>query len=143
MTGRKRRLDELGALQQAVMEVIWRDGEATVQAVREVLARRGGGGAGEAEGRRPAYTTVLSVLQKLEKLGWVDHRSEGRSYVYFAKRTREEEGSHSLWSFIDGVFRGDPKVLFQHLIDGDRLSDADFTALREMIDARREERGDD
>ena len=90
----RKRLDELGALQQAVMEVIWSEREGTVQQVLDALKTD----------RRPAYTTVLSVLQKLERAGWVTHRSEGRTYVYSAHKTREEEGRNSLWSFIDGVF---------------------------------------
>ena len=66
----RKRLDELGSLQLAVMEVLWKKGEGSVQSVREALARKK---------KSPAYTTILSVLQKLEKAGWVGHRAEGRS----------------------------------------------------------------
>ena len=123
-----RRLDELGSLQQAVMEALWSLGGATVEQVRALL------------GGNPAYTTVLSVLQKLEKAGWVGHRTQGRAYVYSAARTREQAGASALWKFVDGVFRGDPLLLFEHLIDGDRLDDGDLTALRKMIDGKRKER---
>ena len=125
----RKRLDELGSLQQVVMEVIWDRGEATVGDVRTALGDR-----------RPAYTTVLSVLQKLEKAGWLEHRAEGRAYVYRAKRSRRQEGSSALWQFVDGVFRGDPTLLFEHLIEGDRLDDTNLAALRKMIDAKRQER---
>ncbi len=130
--GRKR-LDELGSLQQAVMEVVWEKKEATVQEVRTAIKGR----------KRAAYTTVLSVLQKLEKAGWVRHRAEGRAYVYAPLRSREQEGSSALWRFIDGVFRGDPMLMFQHLMDGNRLDDEALAELRRMIDARRKERSDD
>jgi predicted transcriptional regulator len=126
----RKRLDELGTLQQAVMEVIWSKDEATVEEVRTALRGR----------RLPAYTTVLSVLQKLEKAGWLKHRNEGRAYVYSAKRSRRQEGSSALWKFIDGVFRGDPTSLFEHLIEGDRLDDNELEALRKMIDAKRKVR---
>ena len=129
--GRKR-LDELGSLQQAVMEVVWEKKEATVQEVRTAIKGR----------KRAAYTTVLSVLQKLEKAGWVRHRPEGRAYVYSPLRSREQEGSSALWRFIDGVFRGDPMLMFQHLMDGNRLDDEALGELRRMIDARRKERSD-
>ncbi len=127
----RKRLDELGSLQQAVMEIVW-EGEATVEQVRKALPGS----------RTPAYTTVLSVLQKLEKAGWVRHRADGRAYIYSPLRSRRQEGSSSLWRFIDGVFRGDPMQLFEHLIEGDRLDDEDLDALRKMIDARRRERSD-
>ena len=128
MTGRQ--LDELGRLQVAVMEALWSRGEATVLQVRETLPGR----------RRPAYTTVLSVLQKLEKAGWVRHRAEGRAYVYAAARSRPQASSNALWKFVDGVFRGDPTLLFEHLIGGDRLDDEDLARLRRMIDHKRKER---
>ena len=98
----RKSLDDLGALQKAVMEAVWDLGEATVQQVRD---RLGGG-------RPPAYTTVLSVMQKLERAGWLDHRAEGRSYVYRATRSREEEGASSLRAFTERVFGGDPLRLF-------------------------------
>ena len=125
-----RRLDELGSLQQAVMEVLWAQGEATVEQVRAALG-------GE---KQSAYTTVLSVLQKLEKASWVGHRAEGRTYVYAAARSREQAGVNALWKFVDGVFRGDPLLLFEHLIDGDRLDDGDLTAIRKMIDEKRQDK---
>ena len=130
MTPSPRRLDELGSLQQAVMAVLWSSGEGTVERVRASL-----GGS-----RNPAYTTILSVLQKLEKSGWVGHRSEGRAYVYSATRSREQARASALWKFVDGVFRGDPLRLFEHRIDGDRLDDAELGALRKMIDDKRKER---
>lgn len=129
----RKRLDELGSLQLAVMEVLWRNTEGTVQAVRDALK-------GD---KTPAYTTILSVLQKLEKAGWVEHRSEGRTYVYSARRSRAEEDASALRGFIDGVFSGNPALLFQHLIDDDRLSDDDLAALRSMIETKRQERSDD
>ncbi len=126
----RQRLDELGSLQQAVMEVIWADREATVEQVRTALPG----------GKQHAYTTVLSVLQKLEKSGWVIHRSQGRAYVYSAARSREQAGSNALWKFVDGVFRGDPLLLFEHLIEGNRIDDENLAVLRKMIDERRKER---
>ncbi len=125
-----RRLDELGSLQQAVMAILWSSGEGTVERVRASLVGP----------KNPAYTTVLSVLQKLEKSGWVGHRTEGRAYVYSATRSREQAGASALWTFVDGVFRGDALLMFEHLIDGDRLDDAELTALRKMIDDKRKER---
>jgi BlaI family transcriptional regulator, penicillinase repressor len=123
-------IDRLGTLQRAVMEVVWERGEATVQEVRALAKRR----------PLPAYTTVLSVMQKLEKAGWLSHRSEGRSYVYLPVRTREEAGSSSLRSFIERVFRGDRLLLFQHLLKEEDLSEEDLKALKTMIDRRRKDK---
>ena len=122
-------LDDLGDLQKVVMEAAWDLGEATVQQVRDAI-----GGA-----RPPAYTTVLSVMQKLEKAGWLTHRSEGRSYLYRPSRSREEAGATSLRGFIDRVFRGDRLLLFQRLLEDEGISEEDLKALGKMIERKRKD----
>ena len=123
----RKSIDALGALQTAVMETLWELGEATVGQVRERLKRD----------PEPAYTTILSVMQKLEKTGWLTHRAEGRTYVYRPTRSRNEAGSSTLRTFIDRVFRGDRLLLFQHLLEDKELSAEDLSALKKMIDQKR------
>jgi predicted transcriptional regulator len=124
----RRSLDDLGDLQKTVMEIVWTLGEASVNQVKTKLARR-----------KLAYTTVLSVMQKLDKAGWLTHREEGRAYVYRPVVTRAEAGRSSLRHFIDRVCGGDPIAMFQHLLDDQELSAEDLTELRKMIDKRRKE----
>ena len=128
----RRSLDDLGDLQKTVMEIVWTLGEASVNQVKTKLARR-----------KLAYTTVLSVMQKLDKAGWLTHREEGRAYVYRPVVTRAEAGRSSLRQFIDRVCGGDPIAMFQHLLDDQELSAADLAELRKMIDKRRKELDDD
>jgi predicted transcriptional regulator len=127
----RKSIDAFGALQTAVMETLWELGEATVGQVRERLKRD----------PEPAYTTILSVMQKLEKTGWLTHRAEGRTYVYRPTRSRNEAGATTLRSFIDRVFRGDPLLLFQHLLDDEELTEQDFSALKRMIEQKRRKEG--
>ena len=123
-------LDDLGELQRAVIEVVWERGEASVHQVREKLNRK----------RKLAYTTVLTAMQKLEKAGWLRHRSEGKVYIYAPTRTREEAGARSVRKFLDRIFDGDALLMFQHLMRQDKLSDAELRDLRKMIDDKRKER---
>ncbi len=124
----RRSLDDLGDLQKTVMEIVWTLGEASVNQVKTKLVRR-----------KLAYTTVLSVMQKLDKAGWLTHREEGRAYVYRPVVTRAEAGRSSLRQFIDRVCGGDPIAMFQHLLDDQELSADDLAELRKMIDKRRKE----
>jgi predicted transcriptional regulator len=93
-------------------------------------------------GRRKklAYTTVLTVMQKLEKAGWLEHRAEGKSYVYTPARSRDEAGAGSVRGFLQRVFEGDAVAMFQHLIRESDLTDAELSELRAMIDEKRKER---
>jgi predicted transcriptional regulator len=123
----RKSIDELGALQKAVMEAVWALGEASVGQVRVRLGRD----------PEPAYTTILSVMQKLEKAGWLTHRAQGRSYIYVPTRSRDQAGTSTLRTFIDRVFRGDPLLLFQHLLDDEKLSEHELSSLRNMIEEKR------
>ena len=69
----RKSLDDLGELQRAVLETVWDLREANVHQVQEQLAKK----------KKLAYTTVRTAMQKLEKAGWLDHRAEGKTYIYF------------------------------------------------------------
>lgn len=116
-------MHRLGSLQKAVMEAVWELGEASVNQVRDRVSPK----------RDLAYTTVLTVMQKLERDGWLRHREEGRSYIYAPMRSRRQEGTRALQHFLGQVFGGDPLLLFQHLLDCPELSEKDMAELRKMI----------
>ena len=122
-----RSIEELGRLQRDVMEAVWDLGEASVHQVRDGLGRA----------KQPAYTTILSVMQKLEQAGWLNHRSQGRLYVYTPTMTRRQAGATSLRRFIDRVFEGDPLVLFQQLVEDPNLGERDVAEIRRMLDQRK------
>jgi len=122
-------IDGLGELQRAVMEHVWDLGEASVHDIRKRLERQ----------RKLAYTTVLTVMQKLEKAGWLDHRGEGNRYVYFPTRSRHEAGAGSVKGFLKRVFDGDAVAMFGHLIRTSDLTEDDLTELRKMIGEKKKE----
>jgi predicted transcriptional regulator len=70
-------------LERLVMEEIWTQGEATVRSVRDAL---------NAETDQPerAYTTVLTILQRLDAKALVRRSRNGKTDVYSAALPREE-----------------------------------------------------
>ncbi len=115
---RRRTLPGLGSLQAEVMELVWQRGEATVAQVVEHLSRR----------RETTYTTVLVAMQKLEKKGWLAHRSEGRAYVYYPARSRQTAQAGLLGELLDAAFGGDPKLLVSQLLDARAWSEEQLAA---------------
>jgi predicted transcriptional regulator len=70
----------LGDLERAVMDVLWNaDGWRTARAVADGLDHE----------RDLAYTTVLTVLDRLERKGFVVRERAGRAHRYAATATRE------------------------------------------------------
>ena len=69
----------LAELQLAIMHVLWDRKKATVAEVRDALR----------PGRKLAYTTVGTMLSKMEANGQVTHRSDGRVNIYRPLLKRE------------------------------------------------------
>jgi predicted transcriptional regulator len=70
-------------LERLVMEEIWTQGEATVRSVRDALNA-------DAAQRERAYTTVLTILQRLDAKALVIRHRNGKTDVYTAALPREE-----------------------------------------------------
>ena len=71
----KKKSVRLGDLQLHIMQVLWQKSQPlTVSDVQQQLA-----------GRDLAYTTVATMLSKMEARGLVGHKEEGRRFLYYAK----------------------------------------------------------
>lgn len=128
----RKSLDDLGELQRAVLEAVWELGEANVHQIQERLAPR----------KKLAYTTVLTAMQKLEKAGWLNHRAEGKTYVYFAAASRDQAGAGSVRGLLKRVFAGDAMAMFQHLIRESTLSEKELGELKRLIEEKEEKAGE-
>lgn len=74
-------VSSLGDLERRVMEELWSsDGPRSVRDVHGALTQE----------RDLAYTTVMTVLDRLAKKGLVHRESSGRAYLYAAVQTREQ-----------------------------------------------------
>ena len=85
----------MGMLQAQVMDTLWDLGEGTVHQIRDEMLKTD---------KEIAYTTVLSTLQRLEKSGWVKHRTQGRMYVYHPLKTRKQTLVTSLKMLVGRIF---------------------------------------
>ena len=72
--------DFLGPLETAVMERLWRRGPATVRDVVDDVGRS----------RGLAYTTLMTVMVRLQAKGLLSRDRHGKTYLYRAAFTREE-----------------------------------------------------
>ena len=75
-------MTHLGELETAVMEEVWRRGEATVRDVHGAL--------NASAPRERAYTTVMTVMTRLCEKGMLSRARRGRRDVYRPTGSREE-----------------------------------------------------
>jgi len=91
-----------------LMEILWRVGEASVKQVWEHVE----------PGRNLAYTTVMTVLDKMRRKGLVVHRKQGRAYFYQPAIDRKR----ALEAVVDSVIRtyfGGSRAAFLQFLTGD------------------------
>ena len=108
-----------------VLKVLWEHGPATVRQVNAVLRRRG---------RRYAYTTVLTLLQRLEAKGHVRSDKGGVAHVFSAAVSRDGLLRSRLDELADELCDGTATPLVQALVEGHRLTPEDIDQLRRLLD---------
>ncbi|MBL8848582.1 MAG: BlaI/MecI/CopY family transcriptional regulator [Planctomycetaceae bacterium] len=121
----------LADLQLAIIQVLWEKGQATVAEVREALAPE----------RKLAYTTVGTMLAKMEAAGYVTHRADGRVNVYKASFRRDQVSRSMVSDLAERLFQGDVAEMMCHLLDGCDVSHAELTRLKQLIRDKEREIG--
>lgn len=86
----------LGELERSVMEMLWtNDGALTANELRDTLAVHGG------SDRVVATTTMLTVLSRLERKGFVARSRDVRPHRYRALLSREEHTAELMHEVLD------------------------------------------
>jgi predicted transcriptional regulator len=117
------RSHQLAELQYAIMRVLWKEGEASVARVHEVLG----------PDRERALTTIATMLAKMEKKGVVAHRSVGRQFLYRAKVSEADVRRSMVGDFTRRLFRGDAAALVSHLLEEEEIDPAELARLKALI----------
>lgn len=92
-------------LELRCLTALWRLGEANVQAVRDWLAPQ----------RPLAYTTVMTMLERLTRKGVLTRRKAGRSFLYKPSVSEQEIRSLAVRELTDSLFDGRPEALLEFL----------------------------
>jgi BlaI family transcriptional regulator, penicillinase repressor len=106
------------------LKVLWKRGGATVREIWNLLR------VGDAN---LAYTTVLSLLQVMEQKGLVEHRAEGKTYVYMPRVKRQNVFRNLAHGFLDKVFDGALDEYLVHALESRRPSAEEFARIEQMI----------
>ena len=111
--------------QFAALRVLWAAGPLTV---RELIDRL------PAEGR-PPYTTVLGLLQTMEKAGLVVPDRDGPAHRYRPTLSEREATGNLLRDFLGRFFHGSAERLVLGLVDADQIDPATLRAIEARLAA--------
>src|SRR5579863_7722329 len=101
----RRSLLDLAPLELDCMNTLWPIGEGTVREIRDRLAER----------RPRAYTTIMTIMDRLARKGVVDRRKVGRAYFYRANLSAEEARAQALRQVVENFFGGSIEALLAQL----------------------------
>jgi predicted transcriptional regulator len=111
--------------QFAALRILWEHGPLTVRQLMEQLPRGDG----------QPYTTVLGLLQNMEKAGLATHEEEGLTYRYAAAVSRDEATGTLLRDFVGRFFRGSAEALVLGLVDSQALAAEDLRDIEARLNA--------
>jgi predicted transcriptional regulator len=97
-------------LELACLRALWDLEQGNVHAVREIVGRS----------RPLAYTTIMTVLDRLVRKGKLTRQKQGRSYTYSPSQSRDALRRAAVRELIDGYFGGSEAELVAFLRNGDR-----------------------
>jgi BlaI family penicillinase repressor len=102
----------LTKIELEIMNAFWRLGEASVREIQDTFQSR----------KRPAYTTIQTVVYRLEEKGALRKvKKVGNAYVFEPAVTRDATHRRLVDDLLD-LLDGSARPLMAHLIDSGRLS---------------------
>jgi predicted transcriptional regulator len=101
----RRAVLDLAPLELDCMNTLWPMGEGTVREIRDGLALR----------RPRAYTTIMTIMDRLARKGVVERRKVGRAYMYRPNLSAEEARAQALSQVVENFFGGSKEALIAQL----------------------------
>jgi predicted transcriptional regulator len=92
-------------LELLCLKALWSLGEGNVKDVLQIVMQT----------RSLAYTTIMTVLDRLVRKGKVSRRKVGRAFVYKPEASRDQMRRAALREFLDGFFDGSERELIAFL----------------------------
>jgi predicted transcriptional regulator len=121
----------LSKFELQIMDMIWDKGEAAIRELHETLPEKG----------RPAYTTVQTIVNRLEEKGAVERsRKIGNAHLYRPLISRKSIYSRLVDDVLE-LFGGSPEPLMAELVDSGRVSLEDLKELEKAIKRRKKASG--
>jgi predicted transcriptional regulator len=113
-----------------LMKILWRRGES---AVTDLVAAM-------PDGEILAYNSVLTTIRILEQKGYVDHRQEGRAFIYRPVVAENEASRSEVKHILSRFFGNSREQLLLSLLGDGEISHEELERLKAAIEAAAPER---
>jgi BlaI family penicillinase repressor len=119
----KKKTIHLTRLELEVMEIIWRLGAPSVREVQESISEK----------KRPAYTTIQTIMQRLEQKDAIRRsRKIGNAFLFEPLITQKSVYRKIVDELLD-LFGGSAQPVIAHLMESGKLTLEDLKAVEESV----------
>ena len=117
---------QLTKLELEIMDVLWRLEEASVRELMDALSEK----------KRPAYTTVQTIVQRLEQKGAVRRTRKIGNALMFEPAVTKTSAYRRVIDELLALFGGSAQPVVAHLLESGKLTLEDLKALEEAESAK-------
>ena len=110
-------------LEMQILSVLWENGDMTVREVLEAMP----------DGKKRAYTSILSVMQVMEKKGLLKHSTRGTAHVYKPAVNKKKIIQPFMKKVLNEVFGGKPSAMMQALFTETPINDKEMAQIQEIL----------
>ncbi len=120
-------LPSLSDAQLEVMQEVWARGEVTVTDVWQALQAK----------REVARNTILTLMDRLEKKGWLSKRAVANAHLYKATVSQKKTMGQVVKNFVETTFDGAADQMVVALLESGGVSSKELDRIAKLIEAKK------
>lgn len=113
----------LSELEHQLMEILWKSGPRTAEQVREALAPR----------RVLKGSTIRTVLLRLQEKGYVNHKADGKAFVYSVVEKPKNVAVWAVRQILDRFCDGSLEQLLVGMVENEAVDRAELQQLARKL----------
>jgi len=125
-------MNTLTKAEELIMQILWDEKEGFVKDLLKKFPEP-----------RPAYNTVSTIIRILEKKGFVDHRSFGKSHQYFPLVSREQYRNERFSYLMKDYFNNSMKQVLSHFGNSGSLNLKEADEIIQLMEEIKQKGGKD
>ena len=129
---KKNLMSTLTKAEEQVMQILWDEKEGFVKELLQKFPEP-----------RPAYNTVSTIIRILEKKGFVDHKSFGKSHQYYPLVSREQYRNERFSYLMKDYFNNSMKQVLSHFGNSGSLNLKEADEIIQMMEEIKKRGGQD
>ncbi len=122
---------KLSKLELQIMETVWTRGEASIREMQEAFPEK----------KRPGYTTVQTMVYRLETKGVVRRVRKLGNFHMFAATVSRDAAQRKLVDDLLAMFGGQSRPVVAHLIEAGKLTLEDVEFAERTLKGLKDEQG--